>query len=75
MADIKIETMEYLIECIKDNAREAVAESRKDRSNLFAAGRSLAYYEVLDMIKSRLEVRDIDLASVGLDINLDKEFI
>ena len=75
MSEIKIETLAYLIECIMDNAREAVVDIRKDQSNLLAASRSLAYYEVLDMIKSRLEVCGIDLTSVGLDIDLDTDFI
>lgn len=65
------EALKYIIGRLIDNANDAVKESRKDRSNMFSQGRRLAYYEMLDILKSELDVRDQDLKELGLDIDLE----
>ena len=51
---------------------DAFEEYRNNRADLFRAGKSLAYYEVLDVIKTKLDVEEIELSKLGLDIDLDK---
>ena len=69
------ETLQFIIGRLLERAKEAVKEAHEDREDAFKSGRSLAYYEVLDIIKSQLNVADQDLKEYGLDINLEKEFI
>lgn len=63
--------LKYIISRLLDNANDAVAESEKDRSDMFSQGRRLAYYEMLDILKSELDVREQDLKELGLDIDLE----
>lgn len=65
--------LKYIISRLVDNAYEAAEESRNNKSNEFAAGRRLAYYEMLDILKSELDVRDQDLKDLGLDIDLERD--
>lgn len=65
--------IKYMIARLLDNANEAVEDSKKDMSNDLAAGRRLAYYEMLDILKTELEVRDQDLKEFGLDIDLENK--
>lgn len=65
------ETLKYIIGRLVENANDAVAESENDKSDLLSQGRRLAYYEMLDILKSELDVREQDLAELGLDINLE----
>ena len=69
------EDMEYIIRRIMERAKEAAEESREDKDDAFKEGRNVAYYEVLDIIKSVLYVQDYDLKEYGLDIDLEKEFL
>ena len=55
-----------------ENANEPVEESDKDISDSFNLGTRLAYYEMLDILKSELDVRDADLKELGLDFDVDK---
>ena len=64
--------MKYIIARLVANANDAVQEGNKDRKDAFNQGRRLAYYEMLDILKSELEVRDVDIKEMGLDINIDK---
>lgn len=66
------DSMKYIISRLIDNANDAVEESNKDRSDAFNQGRRLAYYEMLDILKSELDVRDVDLKEMGLDSDVDK---
>lgn len=66
------ESIKYIISRLVDNANDAVEESEKDKSDAFNQGRRLAYYEMLDILKSELDVRDSNLKEFGLDINVDK---
>lgn len=67
------EGIKFLIARLLDNANEAVEESNKNKEDQFAAGRRLAYYEMLDILKNELDVRDQDLKEFGLDINLENK--
>ena len=65
MSKISEESLKYIIARLVDNANEAVEESEKDKSDLLNQGRRLAYYEMLDILKSELDVRDADLKEWG----------
>lgn len=67
--------IKYIILRVIQNAFDAAEEAKQNESDDFYKGRKLAYYEILDTIKSELEVRDVNLKEFGLDIDLDKEFI
>lgn len=64
--------IEYLISRLMDNAIEASKEYAENRKDLFNSGRSLAYYEVMDIIKSELICNGYDTEEFGLDIELEK---
>ena len=68
-------TIEYIISRVIENANEALAESKQNPNDDFVKGRKLAYYEVLDTIKSELIARDYDLKKVGLDVELEETFL
>ena len=72
MSKISEESLKYIIARLVDNANEAVEESEKDKSDLFNQGHRLAYYEMLDILKSELDVRDADLKELGLDFDVNK---
>lgn len=65
--------IKYIIARLLDNANDAVRESSEHKDDLFAAGRRLAYYEMLDVLKNELNIRDQDLKEFGLDINLENK--
>ena len=65
------EGLAYIVSRILDNAKDTFKESKTDKSE-FVDGKKLAYYEMLDTIKNELIVRDADLETFGLDINLEK---
>ena len=76
MADkISIEGISYIVERILERAREAVEESRENREDGFKDGRALAYYEILDILRTELSVREISLEEIGLDFDLEKELL
>lgn len=64
--------IKYIIARLIERANESVAESREDPENAFEAGRNMAYYEMLDILKTELDLREQDLKEFGLDINLEK---
>ena len=75
MADrISIEGIAYIVGRI-ERAREAVEESKDNREDGFMDGRALAYYEVLDILRTELSVREISLDKIGLDFDLEKELL
>lgn len=63
--------IKYIIARLLDNANDAVKQSRADRADKFAAGRRTAYYEMLDILQTELDVRDQDLKEFGLDVDLE----
>ena len=76
MADkVSIEGIAYIVERIVERAREAAKESKEDREDSFKDGRALAYYEVLDILRTELSVREISLEEIGLDFDLERELI
>lgn len=64
------EGLEWIINSILENAICAVQETG-DPSDSFYRGRMLAYYEILDSIKNRIEIREGNPADYGLDFDLD----
>ena len=76
MADnISIDGISYIVERIVERAREAAKESKDDREDSFKDGRALAYYEVLDILRTELSIREISLDKIGLDFDLEKELL
>ncbi len=69
------EGMEYIIGRLLKNAQETVDEWGKNKNNLFYDGKVLAYYEMLDIIKAELDIRNQDLKEFGLDINLEEKML
>ena len=69
---INDDAMKYIIARLIDNANEAVTESEADKDDLFKGGRRLAYYEMLDILKSEIDARDLDLKEFGLNIDIDQ---
>lgn len=67
------ELFEFIIKTLIERADEAVKEEKEDGSD-FNSGRVMGYYEVLDIIKNRLEIYDYDLSKCGLDINLEERY-
>lgn len=67
------ESLKYIIGRLIERALEAKEESSKNKDDLFAAGRNVAYYEMLDMLQSELDARGQVLKEYGLDINLEKK--
>ena len=65
--------IKYMIARLVENASEAAKESRADKSDMLAAGRRLAYYEMLDVLRTELDVRGQDLKEFGIDINLENQ--
>lgn len=65
------DTVKYLVGRLLDNANEAVEESNQNKEDAFCQGRRLAYYEMLDILKTELDIRDQDLKEFGLDIDLE----
>ena len=58
MADLMTkEGLEWIINSILENAFDAVREAG-DPKDAFYQGRMLAYYEMLDSIKNRIEIRE-----------------
>jgi len=77
MANEKLtkEGIEYIIGRLLKNTQEAIGEWDKDKSNLFYDGKALAYYEMLDIIKAELDIREQDLKEFGLDVNLEEKLL
>lgn len=67
------EGIKYMIARLLENANEAAEESRKDKDDPYCAGRKVAYYEMLDIMRTELDVRDQDLKEFGLDIDLENK--
>ncbi|MBR5144784.1 MAG: transposase [Clostridia bacterium] len=63
-----------MINRVLERAFESIREAQES-GNDFDNWRKLAYYEVADIIKSELLVRDVDLKEFGLDIDLEKTFL
>lgn len=69
------ETIQFIISRVIDNANDALREAQENKGDEFYVGKKLAYYEVLDTIKSELLAHDQSLKAFGLDVNLEKVFL
>lgn len=65
------ETLQYLISRILERALESRQEKNDAPGDDFQDGRNLAYYEVLDILKSELIIHGYDPKEYGLDFNLN----
>lgn len=72
MGKLNEDSLKYIIARLVENANDAVEESEKDKSDAFNQGRRLAYYEMLDILKNELDVRDADLNELGLNFDVNK---
>ncbi len=72
MSKLNEDSLKFIIARLVENANDAVEESEKDKSDAFNQGRRLAYYEMLDILKNELDVRDADLKELGLDFDVNK---
>ena len=68
------EAYKYILARLLERAFESIEEAKQNNSD-FDNGRKLAYYEIADIIKSELDVRDADLKEFGLDVDLKKTFL
>ena len=69
------DALKYIIARLIANANEAIDESRADRGDLFKSGRSLAYFEMLDILQAELDAREQDLREFGLNVDLMQKYI
>ena len=65
----------FIISRIVEKSKDAVNEAEENVGQEYYEGRKFAYYEVLDAIKSELEVRDEILSEYGLDFNLESTLL
>ena len=63
----------YILSRLLERAFESIEEADESKAD-FDKGRKLAYYEVADIIRSELLVRDGNLGEFGLDLDLEKKF-
>ena len=68
-------TLKFILSRVIEKANDAFEEASQNKNDLYYEGRKIAYYEVLDTIKSELEAHDQDLKEYGLDIDLEKTFL
>ncbi len=73
--ELTVETIEYIIARVLDNAKDAIEEAKENKEDLFYQGKRLAYYEILDTIKNELEAHGQSLKEFGLDINLESKIL
>ena len=67
------EAFQYIVARIAERGLEAVKEYRESKDD-FQSGRSMAYYEVLDIIRSELLVREQNLED-SLNIDIENTFM
>lgn len=67
--------IKYIIARVIENAKDARDELTENPDDEFYKGKRLAYYEMLDTIKSELKARGQDLKEYGLDVNLEREYL
>lgn len=72
MDGLNIYGLRYMIARLLENAQEAIEERSKNPHDVFIQGRCLAYYEMFDILKSELMVRDVDLEAFGLNVDIDQ---
>lgn len=65
----------FMISRITEKAKDAIKESNDNSNQDYWEGRKFAYYEILDTIKSELDVRDEDLKEYGIDFDLESSLL
>ena len=68
------ETLKYIARLV-ERADEAMQEYINDKDNDFKNGRSLAYYEMLDILRTELDLSEQDLNEFGLDFDLEEKYL
>lgn len=69
------ETLKYIIARLVERADEAMQEYINDKDNDFKNGQSLAYYEMLDILRTELDLSEQDLNEFGLDFDLEEKYL
>lgn len=69
------ESIKYIIARLIERADDATQEYRKNKDDKFECGHSLAYYEMLDILKTELDLHEQDLKEFGLDMNLEEKYL
>lgn len=64
--DWEVETLQYIVARIVENAHDVESETDD-----FSKGKRMAYYEVLDTIKTELAIMGTDLEAFGIDFDLE----
>ena len=70
-SSMTVDSYKYILSRILERAFESIEDANENNSD-FDNGRKLAYYEIADIIKSELYVRDANLTEFGLDVDLEK---
>lgn len=65
------ERLQDIIARLVKEADDAVKDSKEKPDDAFLIGRKVAYYEMLDILKSELTVSELNLKDYGLDIDLE----
>lgn len=71
----RIDGLAYICRRLLENAKWNAEKARKDKNDPYFAGCRQASYEMMDILKTELEVYGVDLSAVGLDIDLEKELL
>ena len=66
---------QFIVERIIKNAYESLNDARENPGSDYHGGHIIAHYEILDIIKTELEVRGENLKDYGLDVNLEEVFL
>ena len=69
------EGIKYMIARLLENANEAAKDSRQNKDDPYCAGRKVAYYEMLDILRTELDVRDQEMKEFGLDVDLENKIV
>ncbi|MDM8212843.1 hypothetical protein QUW13_03000 [Enterococcus hirae] len=75
MIEINEDATKFIIARLLESAKETVQESKGKTGDAFYAGKKSAYYEMLSILQSELDVHDEPLSDFGLDIDLLKNFL
>ncbi len=66
---------EFIVERIIKNAYESLNGAKENPNDEYQTGHIIAHYEILDIIKTELEVRGENLKDYGLDMDLEGIFL
>lgn len=66
---------QFIVERIIKNAYESLNDVRENPNDEYKTGHIIAHYEILDIIKTELEVRGESLKNYGLDMDLEGIFL